>query len=153
MMSSLKSVAKKAGVTPQAVRGWLDREDLAAKCWDFQHQRYQIPDEVESRIIQYYQGKRDNEGVKKNRGNLTIKQMGEQIEYLRTQNEYLLRVNHELMLSIIETDKLLKDVYQALPSPEIKQQEEAVQQSPHVHVVQESKSNRVRDFVRRLTGR
>lgn len=162
-MASLKAVAKKAGVTPKAVRGWLDREDLAGDCWDFSSGGYKIPPDIEEQIIQYYQEKQQNKGgevsPQSTPGDFLVEEVGYLREQLAVKDEQIA----SLTLLLTDTHQLLGEAQRRLDMLEARnsspkgyigaeigsQQATGAQQSPPV----KAKRRLVRDFVTRLVGR
>lgn len=171
MMSSLNQCAKKAGVSPQAVRGWLDRTNLAAKCWDEVQRRYFIPEDIEAQVIAYYRGANNKSESPTNQAGeasdelLTI--LREQLAVKDKQIADLTALLSEAHTLLGEADIRLGEAHRRLGASQTlqghtqglivaesgSQQWTGAQQSPHAYVVHEQKRNRVRDFVTRLTGR
>ena len=103
-MPSLKTVSVKVGVTPQAVRKWLQKNNYLKLCYQPGSNRVFIPDEIEAEILTYYQVK-DQKKPNSNHTEILIETLQEQVTYLKKQNDELLAL---LNLSMAQTDQAQK---------------------------------------------
>ena len=164
-LSSLKQVAKEAGVSTTAVRGWLERANLDGECWSEVRRSYSIPDEIKDQIIAHYKGANLGGELRgEPRGELHRTYADDLIEKYKEENAFL-REQIQRLYGLLEQSMSATDAAQkrlgeqhALQAAEKMleagegadvQESTGAQQSPPP----KAKRRVVRDFVSRLLGR